>query len=208
MRSIASAALTRLQSDRVLLSGAVKFAFGTTYRLWGGIGDLVMSGEGTFTGVGATGLITPIASKMGGAAEGVELRLSNLEPGIAATIEAEDYHQKTVTIWRLVFDASGATLLGQSIYLVGRVDTVSIEEQVGGQSTIVMMVEGGRRDMSRAGGRMRADADQRVLGGSSDGAFKHISTAGVRTLYWGRRPAGPASLNGGAVRVPQNREIN
>lgn len=199
MRSIAAGALTRLQSDRVLISGAVKFVFGTTYRLWGGVGDLVMSGEGTFTGVGALGLITPIASQVGGAAEGVELRLSGLDATIAATIEAEDYHQKPVTIWRLVFDEHGAALLGQSVFLRGRVDTVMIEEQVGGEASIVMQVEGGRRDMSRRGARVRADADQRTLSGSTDGAFKHITTAGTRTLYWGRRPSSPQTLNGGAV---------
>lgn len=211
MRSIDAAALARLHSDRVVITGAARFAFGSTYRFWGGVGDLAMPGEGTFQGVGAMGLLTPMTSQLGGGAEGVELRLSHLEPAVAATIEAEDYHQRVVTIWRLIFDEAGTTLLGQAVFLVGRVDLVTIEEQVGGEAAIVMMVEGGRRDMSRRGARVRADADQRLLGGATDGAMKHVTTAGIRTLYWGKRPQAPATINGGAVRdisIRRSGEVN
>lgn len=199
MRALAAGALTQLQSDRVVISGAARFSFGATWRFWGGYGDLVMSGEGTFKPVGAQALLTPFNSEIGSAASGVELRLSALDPDVAASIEAEDYHQKSVVIWRLVFDEHGTTLLGQAVMLRGRVDTVVIEEQIGGDAAIVMMIEGGRRDMSRKGSRVRADTDQRLLGGSTDGAMKHITTAGRRTLYWGRKPSTPATLNGGDV---------
>lgn len=208
MRAIHADALARLESDHIVMAGAVRMSFGSTYRLWSGIGDLSMSGEGTFTGCGAMALVAPLSSQVGGAAEGVELRLSGLDPTIAATIDAEDYHQKPVTIWRLVFDASGTALLGQAVFFRGRVDVVRIEEEIGGESAIVMQVEGGRRDMSRAGARMRSDADQRTLSGSSDGAFRHITTAGRRTLYWGKRPASPATLNGGSVRPALMPEAN
>lgn len=187
MKTLPAPALAAVQANRVVIAGAARFAFGTTYRLWSGYGDLVINSE-TYTGVGAQSLITPIESALGQGVEAVEMTLSGLDATIAATIEAEDYHQKAVTIFRLIFDAEGASLLHASVFFRGRVDVVRIVETGQGDAAIVVTVEGAGRDMDRAGARIRSDTDQRILGSSTDGAMKWITIAGQRTLYWGQKP--------------------
>lgn len=201
MKTLPADALAAIQSGQVVIAGAARFAFGTTYRLWSGFGTVTINAE-SYTGVGARSLITPISSSVGSGVEAVELQLSNLDADIAATIEAEDYHQKPVTIYRLIFDAAGTSLLVASLFYVGRVDVVRIVESGGGDASILMTIEGAGRDMDRAGVRLRSDTDQRVLGASTDGGMKHISVAGQRTLSWGQKPQAAPIAGAGAAVAP------
>jgi hypothetical protein len=187
MKTLSAPALTALFSSNPIIAGAVRFDFGTIYRLWSGYGSLTI-GADTFEGVGALGLIVPVRSNMGSGVEAVDLTLSGLDPIIAATIEAEDYAQKPCTIWRAIFAGDGVTLLDATVFYRGRVDVVQIREQGGGTSSIVVTVEGAGRDMERKGSRTRCDVDQRLLGGSTDGGMKFKATAPERTLYWGQKP--------------------
>lgn len=195
MKTLPAPALAAIQANRVVIAGAARLAFGTTYRLWSGYGDLVINAE-TYTGVGAQSLITPIESQIGQGVEAVEMTLSGLDASIAATVEAEDYHQKPVTIYRLIFDAEGSSLLHASVFFRGRVDIVRIVETGGGDASIVVAVEGAGRDMDRAGARIRSDTDQRTLGASTDGAMKWITVAGQRTLAWGQKPTAGIGTGG------------
>jgi len=186
MKTLPEEAVEALAGRAPILAGAARFTFDDTYRLWSGFGDIEIDGQ-TFKGIGANALIVPTGSQTGGSAEGVRLTLSALDPDVAQSIEDESYHQKPVTIWRLIFSPDHV-LLGAAVYLRGRVDTVTIMEQVGGDSAIELDIEGPRRDMSRRGSRLRSNTDQRVLGGSGDAAFKHITYAGRKTLVWGQKP--------------------
>jgi hypothetical protein len=193
MRTLSEDAVAQLNGERLVIGGAARFLIGPGYRFWSGYDDLTLDGE-VFQGIGARALITPISAQSGGAAEGAVIELSGLDPDVAATIENEDYHQRPVTIWRLVFSPDGATLLGSMIFMRGRLDIAPIVE--GETSSIRFTIEGPRRDMGRRGSRIRSDADQRVLGGPTDGAFRNVSVAGRKTLYWGQRPTvGPASVS-------------
>ena len=197
MRTLSDDAVAQLNGERLVIGGAARFLIGPGYRFWSGYGDLTLDGltlDGeVFQGIGAQALITPISAQSGGAAEGAVIELSGLDPDVAATIENEDYHQRSVTIWRLVFSPDGATLLGSMIFMRGRLDIAPIVE--GETSSIRFTIEGPRRDMGRRGSRIRSDADQRVLGGSTDGAFRNVSVAGRKTLYWGQKPTpGPSTV--------------
>ena len=198
MKVFTGPAAAMIESGEIHLNAAIRCSFGSTYRLWSGIGDLEVPGEGVFLGTDAKLLIMPVQSELGGGAGGAQVVLSGLEPAIAATIEDESYHQKPVVIWYLPFAHDRVTLLDAKVYLRARCDFVKVNEQPNGTSDLIFMLEGPGRDMSRAGGRVDSDADQRLLGGATDGAMKHASIAGSQTLYWGRKPAGAAtSVNGG-----------
>lgn len=188
MKTLPTEALDVLQGRTPIISAAAKFTFPSgTFRLWAGHGPLTgIDGDDAFTGIGARALLTPISTSKGGAAESLEIVLSGLDPDIAQTIEAEDYHQRPVVIWRLFF-GDEHTLLAPRVFMRGRVDTVAIKETIGGDSRIVINIEGPRRDMDRRGSRIRSDSDQRVLGGASDASLKHVSVAGRKTLAWGQR---------------------
>lgn len=195
MKTLPEEAEEALAGRAPILAGAARFSFGETYRVWSGYGQLTIDSQ-DFKGIGARALIVPTGSQGGGSAEGTRLTLSGVDPDVAQTIEDEDYHQKPCTIWRLIFSPDHV-LLGAAVFLRGRVDTVTITEQVGGDSSIEFDIEGPRRDMSRRGARIRSDSDQRVLGGSGDAAMKHISYAARKTLVWGQKPATAGQVLGG-----------
>lgn len=204
MKQLSEEAVEQIQGRRPIIAGAARFNFDEEngpYCFWSGVGEIELDGS-TFQGIGNKGLITPISSRVGGSAESLSLHLSGLDPDIAAMIETEQYHQKPVTIWRLVFAPDGFTLLGLMTFMRGRVDFVVINETVGGDAEIEVVVEGPRRDMNRSGGRVLSNADQRVLGGAGDASAKHMSYAGKKTMNWGFRPEplaaiwGPGTMGG------------
>jgi hypothetical protein len=210
MKTLNANAIAALESGEVVIAGAARFSFGTTYRLWSGVGDRTFDGQ-TFTGVDAPVLIVPIQSETGSGTDGVTIALSALDSRIAATIDAEDYHQKPVTLWRWIFSADGLTLLDGHRFFVGRCDVVTIRETTPGSSELVFAIEGAGRDLDRRSARVRSNTDQRLLGGASDGSMKHISTAGVRSLYWGRSTPSSApgnSYGGGSPFGPGGLHFN
>lgn len=206
MKTIAEDALDKIRSGEILMAGAAKLVLDETYRLWSGQGLIDIGGE-VFKGIGAQALITPVQSSLGGAAEGAIIELSNLDPDITAKTIGSDYHQKPIILYRLVFANDRQTLLGSAVFMRGRIDTIAISETVGGASTLQVAVEGPRRDMNRAGARIRADMDQRVLGGASDGAMKHIGIAGKKTLVWGQRPTTTPFGGGYQSRYQQDQKL-
>lgn len=205
MKTLPIDAEAQLAGQAPVVAGAAKLVLpSAVYRLWSGYGDVAIEGE-PYKGIGARALITPISSQIGGAADGLTVTLSQLDPDIAQTIEQEDYHQKPITIWRLFFAADQRTLLGAAVFMRGRLDFVKARETVGGEAALDFIIEGPRRDMNRAGARVRSDADQRILGGAGDAAFKHISTAGRKTLVWGQKPesGGILGILDGLIPIPR-----
>jgi hypothetical protein len=60
---------------------------------------------------------------------------------------------------------------------------------IGGTATISCNVESAARALGRKGGRVRSDADQRLVK-ANDGFFKNVAFAAEKTLYWGgKKPA-------------------
>jgi hypothetical protein len=202
-KQLASEAIAALAGRRPVIGGAARLIIDDDHRycFFSGVGKMLLPGEpetDIFKGVGSRALIVPISSQIGGAAEGVTITLSALDPDIAATIESVDYAGKPFTIWRLVFTPDAPSiLLGAMVFMRGRLDYVTVTEKVGGQASIEFHIEGPRRDMSRRGARIRSNADQRVLGGVNDGGLKYVSTVARKTLRWGQKPETAGSVHGG-----------
>lgn len=180
--------MAALRGTRPIIAGAIRLALAEPQMIWSGHGTISIN-EQPFTGVAARALIAPISTRIGGAADGAVITLSGLDPDVAQTIEEEDYHQKPVTIWRLFFAPDRVTLLGVRTFMRGRLDFVTARERVGGECALDFHIEGPRRDMSRAGARLRANGDQRTLGGAADGAFRHVGYAGMKVGVWGQKPS-------------------
>ncbi|MDZ4276295.1 MAG: hypothetical protein U0995_09665, partial [Erythrobacter sp.] len=106
-----------------------------------------------------------------------------------ALLDASEVSGASAVLWRLIFDQTGNTLLDYHVWARGRLDTLEREEEIGGTAAIRARLETAARGLGRRGGRMRSDADQRLID-ANDGFFKNVSFAGEKTLYWpGRRPA-------------------
>lgn len=203
MKQLSSEAVDQIKSRRPIVAGAARFNWGgedKTYRYWSGThplpGDLLGETGKVYLPLADRALITPRSSSIGGSADGLTISLSQLDPDVAAAFEDEDYHQKPCTIWRLVFSDPN-TPLAVMVWLRGRVDYISYRERVGGKAALEIQVEGPRSDLNRAGARIAADADQRILGGSGDAAFKHVGVVARKTLNWGQKPSTVANATGG-----------
>lgn len=196
MKIIDAEALEALEGRHVIHAAAWKFVFPDNetpgdgvVRWFSGWGEIQIAGE-TYTGIGEVGLVIPTASSIGGANDGLTIEFSGLDPATTALVDNYDYHQKPVTVFRLVFapeDGFGKTLLGAAVFMRGRVDSITEAVTIGGKASLIVQVEGPRRDMNRRGSRMRSNVDQRALSG--DAAKKHVGVAARKTLSWGNKPA-------------------
>ncbi|MCX9146625.1 hypothetical protein [Erythrobacter sp. WG] len=188
MKTLPPSALAALQAGTAIVTGAVEIACDPIVRVWGGWAPITFDGR-TFEPIGDRGLVQVAGGALGDAAQNITLTLSGIEPATLELLEAEDLSGAPAVLWRLIFDQTGNTLLGFNVWARGRLDTLSTEEEVGGTAAIVAQLETAAKGLGRSGGRMRSDADQRLIN-PSDGFFKNVSYAGEKTLYWGgRRPA-------------------
>lgn len=196
MKLIAPLALAALDEGSAIVAGAVEIAADPPLRVWAGWGPLTFDGR-TFDPIGDRGLVQVAGGALGGAAQGITLTLSGIDPETLALLDAEDVAGAPATLWRLIFAADGITLLDYHVWARGRLDQLPREDEVGGTATIAAMLETAARGLGRRGGRMRSDADQRLIK-ANDGFFRNVSFAGEKTLYWGgRRPANAAAAVGG-----------
>lgn len=187
MKSMSPDALDALENGCVV-AGAVRFATSPVVALWSGHAEIEIDGD-TYIPCGEHGMIRATAGSVGSAAEGIEIELTNIPDEAYPALETAALRGVQVRIYRLIFDADGRELLDASVHARGRVDYVVKNWQAGGASTISITVDGSARGLGRRNGRMRSDADQRLIL-STDGGLKHISYAGDRTLYWGgQRPS-------------------
>jgi len=199
MKLYSDAAKAALERGEAIVSAAVEVLCDPPFRVFGGYGVLPIDGH-DYTGIGDRGLAQEVGQSVGGSAQGVQLTLSGIEQAVVAMIDAASVRAAPVTVRKLIFDSSGTQMLDASVYARGRVDQLPITDNAGGKSSVSAMVETAARGLGRRGGRMRTDADQRLIK-SIDGSFKSVSYAAQKTLYWGgKRPASAASaVGGGAV---------
>lgn len=161
MKMLSEDAVEVLESRRPIIAGAARLVVGDEpedrYCLWSGLGDLPLDGD-VFKGIADRSLITPVSSQIGGSSDSLTISLSQLDPDVAAAVEDGRYHQKPITVWRLVFAPDTFTLLDAMVFMRGRVDYITQREVVGGTATLDIAVEGPRRDMNRSGARLRSPA--------------------------------------------------
>lgn len=197
MKLFAPAALAAIEDGSAIVSGAVKIACDPPVLVWGGYGILPIGGD-QYLGVGDRGLAQVTSAALGGSAQNATLSLSGVDPDILPLLDATELRGASAVLWRLIFNGAGTGLLDAHVYRRGRVDQVTTEETVGGEAMITLSIEGAARGLGRRGGRMRTDADQRLVK-ATDGSMKHVSYAGEKTLYWGGQPPAPAATATGGV---------
>lgn len=192
MKIFSDEAQAAIERGDAITAGAVEILCDPPIRVWGGYGTIEIDGV-TFDGIGDRGLASASGSALGGAEQNVTLSLSGVESAVLATFNAALLRRALTVVRRLIFDSSGTRLLHSEVFTRGRLDQIPVEETPGGTSTISASVETAARGLGRRGGRMRTDADQRLIK-PSDGGFKAIAYAGQKNLYWGgKRPATAAS---------------
>lgn len=183
-------------ANKAVVSGAVKIACDPPVLVWGGRGNLTI-GDDTYIGIGDRGLAQTSSATLGGSAQAVSLSLSRIEPTLLAMYDADDLQDAPAVLTRLIFDASGTQLLDHHVFTRGKIDQAPVEETPRGDATITATIEGAARTLGRRGGRLRSDADQRLVS-ATDGGLKHVSYAGQKTLYWGGQPPVNAGTGIGA----------
>jgi hypothetical protein len=186
MRTISGAAQAALVSGEVIEAGAFAVMTASPVGYWGGDGDLVIDGV-THVGLGDRFMLLETGGSLGGEEQGAEVTLSGVDADVEVLRALSGLRNAPVVCRRLIFNGTGSTLLEAEVRIRGRVDQLPGEEAPGGESVLRLKIEGAARGAGRRGGRMRTDADQRLVNGL-DGGFRRISHAGEVTLYWGGKP--------------------
>lgn len=211
MKVFTTAALDALDRGDAIVVGAVEIAGTPPLRVWGGYRAITFDGR-TFEPVGDRSLVRVAGGALGGAAQSITLTLSGIEPAVLELLDSDEVAGAPTTLYRLIFNSAGDTLLDFHVWARGRLDTLPREEEIGGTATITANLETAARGLGRRGSRMRSDADQRLID-PADGFFKNVAYAGEKKLYWGgRRPARagaslPGSSGGGGQRDVRNRNV-
>lgn len=198
MKLISEAAQAAIEAGEAISSGAVLVGTAPTpVQVWGGYGELTFGSPAyTFQGVGDHGMIRASGGQLGGAAQGVTLELSGVEPALLALLDQAAIAQAPVIIWRLIFDVTGRTLLDHPVFTRGRLDKVVENSTVGATSVLSASVEGAAKSLGRNRARTRSDADQR-LEEPDDAGFSATAYAGSKVLYLGGKVPANAAVNGG-----------
>ncbi|MES3152950.1 hypothetical protein [Sphingomonas faeni] len=192
MKSFTDLAMAAIGRGDVIVGGATEILCDPPVRLWNGEGTIVLGGQ-SYLGIGDRALAQVSSSAVGGAAQGMSMSMSGVDPDVIPLLDAADLRGASVASRRLVFDSSGTILLDEHVFDRGRIDAVETDETIGEAAVIGIAVEGAARGLGRRGGRMRTDSDQRLID-PTDGGFRRVSYAGAKTLYWGgQRPATGAS---------------
>lgn len=203
MKPLSPEATARLEGRRPIIAGAARLScVEATYRLWSGYGQLpgaAVDDSVAYEGIGDIALITPHSSQLGGAADALTITLSGLDPDVAAAVEQGGYHQRPITIFRVIFAANGHEAVGYLTMLRGRVDFITQRETVGGEAALDVQVEGPRIDINRALARIASNVDQRLID-PDDGCLRHAATSAVKTMKWGQHMVtGAQAFNSGLL---------
>lgn len=188
MKSFPTEALMALQLGLAQIGGAVEILTDDPVRVWSGLSPIELGGN-PFLPIGHRELAIARGAALGAPAQNMSLSLSGLEPALIELLDAADLRSAPVVLWIVICDASGRTILHSFVDERGRVDRVPVKETSGGTATITLEVEKAARGLGRKTGRIRSDADQRLIK-ATDGSFREVAYAAEKVLYWGgERPA-------------------
>ncbi|MFC3579133.1 hypothetical protein [Sphingomonas hylomeconis] len=198
MKTLPSAAMAEIVAGTAIEVGAVEILCDPPVRVWGGPWPIEIEGE-EYIGIGDRGLARVSAGALGSAAQDVTLQLSGVDPDVLPLLEAEELRAAPAVLRRLIFSGAGA-LLDVQVFTRGRIDQVTSQDIPGSTATITAKIEGAARGLRRRGGRMRTDADQRLVK-PLDGGLRAIGYSFNKTLYWGGKPPQRAGVAaGGSLR--------
>ncbi len=196
MKIFTAAAMAEIKAGTAIVGGAVEVLGRVPIRLWSGYGELSFAGR-TFQPIGNRALAQVSGGALGGAAQNVTLTLSGIDEKALKLLDAEEVQRAPTTLWRLIFSGDGKRLLDAHVYRRGKLDPIRVRDVIGAEATLTTSIESAARGLGRKGGRMRTDADQRLIR-ASDGFFRNVSYAAEKTLYWGgQKPSAAGAAFGG-----------
>lgn len=196
-RELSAGFADAIVQQTVHVAFAVQFDFdsGIT-RLWTGVGTLAWNAQSWF-GVGQFGGISPIEEASDVSARGITLSLSGIPSSLISLALAEPYRGRKVTLWTLVTDDTGTSVLYSYESFSGKLDTMTIEDH-GDTSVIKVTAENEFLDFERAPGtRYTNEEQQRRFAG--DLFFDRTAVLSEKPLYWG---VAPSTVPTGAGKEP------
>lgn len=107
-----------------------------TLNLWLGIGDLTYNGV-TYTGTGTILSISQIQERKEITANGLQLTLNGLEPGILTIAEDEPYQNRSLEMYLAMLDSSGNVVASPYLMFEGFMDVMKIKDD--GKSVLIDM---------------------------------------------------------------------
>jgi len=203
MRSIPSNILALCQESKIHTSAAIFVNAPVLTNIWGGAGELVLqvpNANTIYKGIQADTLSPAATFEIGNASNGITMKISGADPQLVPLMLEADLRGRDCIIHRLYFTKSDAELLHIEPFFFGAVDRVLLKDNPGGSSDVEVMIEGETQSLSRVGGRIASDQDQRLID-PNDSGMSFISHAGEKTLYWGALPPARSGkvINGGVI---------
>ena len=189
MRGYTGPVTTALAAPGIIVRGMVLFALPSgNYGFWEG-DEPFTSGGVSYKPGGQLIEAGPYDQSLGLDSNAITLKLyANPDAGLTVTvlqtIEAEDYHQKPVTISKALFNADTRALI--SVYPIwrGKIDQVT-HEDTGDSYAIVAKCESRSIDFTRRGFAVASNAQQDQIS-SGDRFFEYSGVAGSVEIAFGR----------------------
>ena len=187
------AALAAIEDGRITVRLALRADLDDgPHGIWNDVWDMVFGGC-TFAAAGGNLTFDGISGSSTMSADKVTVSVSGLNQTINDIVSNRVWHQRPATIFIVWLDDSGQ-IMHVLPRFSGFLDAVAIADKAGGLATMALSIESNNRELSRQGTRTRSNADQRQVGGASDGFYAHVAAVAVnQNIYWGR--AGPHSPN-------------
>jgi hypothetical protein len=123
--------------------------------------------------------------------DNLDFQITGLSSEARALVENENWHQRPASVFIAFLDDAQA-IQHTMVRYAGFLDSVQVVDQADGTSVMHVIIENSNRALDLATNRTRSDADQRSVGGSTDGFAKYVAQANSNTdISWGRK--GPQS---------------
>lgn len=189
MLAIPTAIQNLVDTGRFAVRLMVRFDLDTgPTGLWNDTYDIIDNGV-TYAGIAGNIEIDAFPEGVALNVDTLSINVGGLVSQVASLISTTAWHQRPVTVFVAFLDDAG-NVQHLLVKFSGFLDAVSLSSAKDGLNVVAMSVESNNRELSRSRGRVRSDSDQRQVGGSGDGFFKHTAAANSNVdITWGR--AGP-----------------
>jgi len=183
-----------LPSDVVTLLNGGRFSLAYMLRvdlpdgpegIWSGTHDVTLD-DVTYIKAAGNIQLDPISGSSDLDADQLKVTLSGVLSAVTGMLEGVAWHQRPATVY-LAFLNDNQSVLHAMPTFSGFLDVLTVKDNVGGVSTIEVVIESNNRELSRSYGRVRSDPDQRSVS-ADDGFFKYATAANTDVqIPWGRK---------------------
>jgi hypothetical protein len=145
----------------------------------------------TYVGIGGNLQTDAFSGSAALDVDNLDFQITGLSSEARSIIDNESWHQRPASVFIAFLDDAQA-IQHTMVRYSGFLDSCQFTDQADGTSVLHVIIENSNRALDLSSGRVRSDADQRSVGGSTDGFAKYVAAANSNTeIYWGRK--GPQS---------------